>query len=123
MVEDTTFISTREYKFRISKRSSNFLFYYVKCSQYITTFAAIFRRFPTTFRRFFQNCSKGQTERFRTFSEDFRTFSEDCEDDRRRSENVSIMHPQVSVVKRTFLRISYRFHRFVTTIVRGIPVL
>ena len=42
-------------------------------------------------------------ERFRTFSEDFRTFSEDyrrlpkiAEDDRRRSEDVSIIHQQIA---------------------------
>ena len=77
--------SARDDKFLISKRSHtcNFPFISVKCSQFITTFVAIFWRFPTTFWRFpkiFQNWSKGQmnvSEHFPKISEHFQKIAED----------------------------------------------
>ena len=59
-------------------------------------FLKISEDFPNLFRR--------SDEGFRTFSEKFRTFSKDyrrltkiAEDDRRRSEDVSIVHQQILV--------------------------
>ena len=59
----------------------SFSFYYVKCSQYIETFVAIFRRFAR----------KGQTK----VSGHFKQTSKIVEDERRRSEDVSIMYQQI----------------------------
>ena len=102
----------------------------------ITPFLTIFRRFPTTFRRFpkiFQNCFEGQTNVSEHFPNNSEHFPKIAEDDRRRSEDVSIIHQQMlvylkgqkrNVIKHDIFpcedisshaRISYRFYQFVTT--------
>ena len=66
-------------------------------------FLMIFRRFPTTFRRFpkiLQNCSEGQTnvpEHFPKISENSRRFPKIAEDFRGRPEDVSMIHQRIQV--------------------------
>ena len=61
----------------------------------------IFRRFPTTFRRFpkiLQNISEGQTdvpEHFAKTSENFRRCPKIAEDFRGRPEDVSMIHQRI----------------------------
>ena len=61
----------------------------------------IFRRFPTTFRRFpkiFQSCHEDQTnvpEHFPKISEDVRRLPKIAEDFRGRTEDVSMIHQRI----------------------------
>ena len=83
---------TWEDKFHISKRPCIILF--ININLLMTAFLTIFRRFPTTFRRFlkiFQNCSEGQTnvpEHFPWVSENSRRCLKISEDSRRLSRKI-----------------------------------
>ena len=61
----------------------------------MTPFLTNFRRFPITFRRFFKIVLKAR----RTFPDIYRTFPKIAEDDRRRSEDVSIIHRQIQPIQ------------------------
>ena len=57
-----------------------------------------FPRFPTAFRRLpkiFQNCSEDQRNTSEHFPHILRRLPKIAEDDRRRSEDVSIIHPRI----------------------------
>ena len=64
----------------------------------MTPFLTNFRRFP----KIFKNCSKGQTNvsgHLPNISEDYRRLPKIAEDDRRRSEDVSIIHRQIQPIQ------------------------
>ena len=102
----------------------------------MTPFLMIFRRFPTTLRRFpkiFQNCSEGQTnvpEHFPRISEDYRRLPRTFEEDPKMfrwytNEFKCNLRDKLDITEvidiftcediSSHVRISYRFYQFVTT--------
>ena len=83
----------------------------------MTTFLMIFRRFPTTFRRFlkiFQNCSERQMnapKHFPRISENSRRRPKIAEDYRGRDEDVSMIHQlfQVQFKRQTWYQQNHRY--------------
>ena len=78
--------ATREHKINIFELMCN-------VNVLMMPFLTIFRRFPTTFRRFSKFVPKAR----RTFPNIFRRLTKIAEDDRRRSKDVSIVHQQILV--------------------------
>ena len=74
-------------------------FYYINIL--LTVFLMIFRRFPTTFRRFlkiFQNCPEGQMkvlEHFPKISENVQRFPKIAKDFRGRPKDVLMIHQRI----------------------------
>ena len=82
----------RRYEFYVRVARTISSFYYIDIP--MTAFLSIFRRFPTTFRRFSKIVPKARRT-FPNISENFRGFRKIAKDFRGRPEDVSIIHQRI----------------------------